>query len=175
MTTTDNFTNVTELPPDSDYHKLKGLKNYRLALVRLPSSLDITCIKSFNIDPVTNRIASANFTDNDDNLGLEIGSTESNYSMFVPTPSEQDDGREGGLSFQLSEKPIPVWNVVRTLNGNNPTDLAAEDLSGIPSLPIIPQPDVVQQKLDHQTSEYTSPPNAAELQPQKKKRKTDKL
>jgi len=174
MATTDNFTNVTELPPDSDYHKLKGLKNYRLALVRLPSSLDITCIKSFNIDPITNRIASANFTDNDDDLGLEIGSTESNYSMFVPTPSEQDDGREGSLSFQLSEKPIPVWNVVRTLNGykTNPTDLAAEDLSGIPSLPIIPQPDVVQQKLGH-LSEPS--PNTAELQPQKKKRKTDKL
>jgi hypothetical protein len=174
MTTTDDFTEVTELPPDSDYHKLKGLKNYRLALIRLPTSLDISCIKSFNIDPVSNRISSANFID-DEELCLEMNPTDSNYSIFLPVSNEQNDKREEGLAFQLLEKPIPVWNVARVSSvctKTHLTDLTAEDLSGIPTLPIIPQPDVVQQKLvDCQQNESTSS-ELTESQPQKKKRKT---
>jgi hypothetical protein len=163
MTTTDNFIKVTELPADSDYHKLSDTKNYRLAMLRLPASINVACIKSFNINPATNRISSANFTDDLHGYDLEISLEESNYTMFSPAPGDQED--EQGLSFTVSEKSIPIWNIVKTGSSSlKHTDLTLEDTSGIPTLPIISQPDIVQQIL----AGPTAPPE----EPQKKKRKT---
>lgn len=159
--------------PSSEYtkelSKLLESGKYRLAVLRLPEAVSPSDIEGFQIDPLLNRITSATFkatsTNNTTNNAAESESLHLeivpsiNYSLLVP----QSSG-----SLRPVNKLVEGWNVVKSLKGSGENgatyDMAVEDTSGIPQLPVIPQPSVILQKTQPQQ----------ELEPvKKKKRKVD--
>lgn len=139
---------AVEALPVSEYtkelYKLLDSGKFRFALLRVPETMALPEIESFQTDSSTGRICSANFKTPlvaHESLRLEI-LKEVNYSLVAP------DSETG--TFKSFLQSIEGWNVVKSLvkGDSSQYDLACDNVSGIPQLPSVPQPSVVIGKLE---------------------------